>query len=225
MNANAEQLFAAGAYTMAQAAAFAEVRDVSKVRRWLFGSGISRAALIPFYGEDEVVSFIDLVQLMAIRDIRNTRRISLDKIRQTIDTAQRYGIQYPFARKHQTYLFADDVVIQLADGQVIGATGKYKNDRLIPEVAVHPLDDLGFDDDGYANLYTPEEEAGRRIVLSPTNRFGAPVLQPCNYTVEALVCAVQAEGSVLRAARALEVDEKDILMAIRYEERLDRAAA
>src|SRR5688572_30726518 len=94
--------FEAGAYTLAQIAALAEVRNHSKVSRWLFGAGDLARTIIPYYGADhELLSFIDLIQVMAIRDILNTplkksrraesskrhRGISLRKIRQTIDIA------------------------------------------------------------------------------------------------------------------------------------------
>src|SRR4051794_6634267 len=101
-----EQLLVGGAYTHAEASTFARVQNVAKVRRWLFGSDVGRAALIPYYGEDRgVVSFFDVIQLMAIRDIRSNHHIGLDTIRQTIETAKQRGIDYPFAQRHQTFVF------------------------------------------------------------------------------------------------------------------------
>ena len=226
MVATAHNLIHSGAYTLDQLAAFAGIGSTAKARRWLFGSNSGEAAVIPMYGRDESLSsFVDMVQLMAIRDIRLHRKISLDKIRETILVASGMGISYPFARKHQTYVFMDDVVIRLSDGSIVGATGKYRHDLLMEPIVERYMQDIGFDADGLAVEYTPMRDRGSRIVLSPKHRFGAPVVLPCNYTVETLVCAVQSEGSVLRAARTFGVDQADVRLALRYDESLRREPA
>jgi len=225
-HASTSQILTAGAYTVQQAAILAEVPNVAKVRRWLFGTARHESAVHPYYGEGEgLVSFVDLAQIMAIRDIRRTRRVSLGKIRETIESARRYGVHFPFARKHQAFAFGNEVVIRLADGVTIGATGKVKDDQLIEAVAVHRDEDIGFDAKGLANSYTPLKADGRYILLRANVRFGAPVVMPCNYTVESLVSAVDSEGTVLRASRAFGVDPADVELALQYEQRLARAAA
>lgn len=168
-----------------------------------------------------IVTFVDFVQTMAIRSIRQQKRLSLQKIRQTVEASKELGVQYPFARKHQTFLFEDDVVIRLADKRLIQVTGKYKHSQLIRQVVELYMDDLGFDEEGLANLYTPMKEGeDRKIVLDPTQRFGAPLVLPCNYTVETLVQMVRAEGSIADAADACDVEEADVKIALRYEDML-----
>jgi len=226
MKSTSYNLVEHGAYTIAQLATFAEIRHWSKVKRWLFGSSTGAAALEPFAPDPEIVSFVDLAQVMAVRNILAKRQVSLQRIREAIQTATEHGVRYPFAQKHQAWVQpSGHVAIRLENGLVIGATGKNKHHGFIEKYAVHPVDDLGFDASGMASSYTPEHEKGRKIVLRPGVRFGAPVVVPCGYTVETLVCAVEAEGSILKAARVVGVDQGDIRLAIRYDERLNRIAA
>jgi hypothetical protein len=210
-----------GVYTPDQAARLLRLRaDV--VHRWVYGGDTGDAALIPFDPSfrGEFVTFIDLIQSMAVREIRNTHRLSLQKIRQSVEAARKHGIEYPFARKHRAYAFHDDVVIRLDDGRLVQITGKYKENQLIEPVVYPFLDDLGFDDRGLANLYEPMKRGFRRVALTPSRSFGAPVILPSGYLVKTLVNAFYAEGGVDAAARICDVHQDDITLAVEYEKSL-----
>jgi uncharacterized protein (DUF433 family) len=217
-----------GLYTPAQAAYLARV-PVQTMNRWVHGSPTGSPAMRGQLREDpeRTVTFLDLVQAMAIRAIRREKKIPLPKIRQFIDAVERdYGIRYPFAQQHQTYLFEDELVLKTAEGQLIEITGKYKNQPLIREVVELYMDHLSFDPVSHlASCYRPMRESERYILIDPSRRLGQPLVMPCGYSVGALVQAVRAEGSVSAAAKVHAVSEADIRLAQQYDDHLAGAAA
>jgi uncharacterized protein (DUF433 family) len=219
-------IFTEGVYTIDQAARLARLSP-RVMKAWMDGEGRQEPAVIRRLPKNTagVVGFIDLIQALAIRAIRMNRRLSLQKIRETINAAKLLGIDYPFARKHQTYLFSDDVVVRLPDDQLIQVTGRYRQQHLLNPIVELYLDDLSFDDDGLALQYTPLREDGRSIVIDPKMKYGAPVLMPSGFTVGTLVGAVESEGSIEGAADAFGLENADIKFALRYDDLLAGMAA
>lgn len=214
-----------GVYTPDQAARLLGIRE-GMVKRWIYGSAAGGAALIPQYPnhQGDLVTFVDLVQAMAVRQIRQSKALSLQKIRATIEAADKHGVNYPFARKHTTYVFHDDVVLRLNSGNLIQVTGKYKEQHLLEPIVQNYLDDMGFDDDGLVDEYVPMQQGFRKVVLKPTVNFGAPTVFPCGYTVRTLLDALDAEGSVESAANVCDVHHEDVRVAAAYENTLRNAA-
>lgn len=229
MVATAETILTGGIYTLEQTAHLSRLSP-RILRRWLDGGVGREPALLRHMPKNEaqVFSFVDLVQALAIRALRKERRLSLQKIRDTINRAKELGIEYPFARKHQTYLFADEVVLEVA-GTLVTVTGQHNRQQLIRPIVELYLDDLSYDESGLANEYVPQREGDRegdrKIVIRPTLKFGAPVVMPCGYTVSALINAVDSEGSILDAADAFGVEEDDVKFALRYDDMLVGTAA
>lgn len=214
-----------GAYTPDQAARLLGVRP-GMVQRWIYGDGLGSAALLAQFPDHvgELVTFIDFIQTMAIRDIRQQKQLSLQKIRKTVEAAKKHGIDYPFARQHTTYVFNDDVVLRLNDDRLIQVTGKYKEQDLIKPVVERYMEDLGFDDHGLASSYVPMQRGFRKVVYQPNINYGAPTIMPCRYTVSTLLDAVEAEGGIEQAANICDVNTEDVRLAVDYESKL-RAAA
>ena len=157
---------------------------------------------------------------MAIREIRCQKRVSLQKIRKTVQKAKENGILFPFATKHTTFVFADDVVLRLNSGQLIQATGKYQNNKLLEPVVYEYLEDIGFDGQGLAQEYVPIRRAHRSVTLSPTINYGSPTVLPCGYTVATLLNSVATEGGVDQAADACGVHHVEVELAQEYEAKL-----
>ena len=239
MVAPASNIFVEGIYTIEEAAHLARVKPRS-LRRWLDGEGGKEPALLRRIPKNDAgaLGFVDLVQAMAVRAIRQKEIksargkdpviVSLQKLRKTVEEAERLGIQYPFARRHKTYLFRDDVVIEFEDGTLITVTGEYRQQHLMKPVVELYLEDLSFDPhSGLANEYVPLRDTNdeRRVVIRPTLKYGAPVVMPSGFAVSSLVDAVDSEGSIAAAADMYEVDEADIKLALRYEDILAGSAA
>ena len=224
--ANPDAILTEGLYTIDQAARLARLSP-QILYRWFDGTSDSPPAMIrriPKNGAN-VVSFIDLMQALAIRALRKQNRISLQKVRLTVKAAEQTGHPHPFALQHRTFLFDDDIVIELYNGDLIQVTGKYKQQQLIRPVVELYLEDVGFDLFGKANSYTPMREGDRKIVIQPTIKFGAPVVMPCGYTVSAILDAVESEGSIEAAASAFEIEQDDVKFALRYDDLLAGIAA
>jgi len=207
-----------GAYTPATAAALLGV-NTAKILRWVYGTTNAEPAIVPQHRDfrGEIITFLDLIQAMAIRNIRNQRSVSLQKIRATVIKAREYGILYPLAKKHTTFVFNDDVVLRLDDGSLIQATGRYHDNQLIEPVVYEYLDDLGWDDRGFASAYRPIRRGYRLVTLDPRINYGAPTVMPCRYTVTTLLNAVESEGDENRAAAACGVHPIDVQLAREFE--------
>jgi DNA-binding transcriptional MerR regulator len=123
-------IFREGIYTVEQVAHLARLSPRT-LRRWFDGEGEGEPALIRRIPKNDaqVFGFLDLVQSLAIRALRNTGKLSLQKIRQTITEAEKLGVQYPFARDHKTFVFADDVVIDV-NGQLFQVRDDIGNNSL-----------------------------------------------------------------------------------------------
>ena len=222
------EMVGSGAYSISEAALYARVSP-EKMARWLLGTSHSRpavkSALELERNPEHWVTFYDLIQCLAIRDIRNRRKIPLDVIRQTIDTAeQMYGIKYPFARKHVTKLFGDQISLNIDGYGLVEASGGHRNQFQMMPVIERYLDDLSWDGDGLAEAYTPLRYDGFSVVIDRRIQFGEPVVRPGRYTARTLYDAYAAEGGMQEAAKAYGVQPGAIDIARRYFDMLSLAA-
>ncbi|MFO0840420.1 MAG: hypothetical protein U1D55_18080 [Phycisphaerae bacterium] len=230
-NAKRERLVSAihdwtslGAYTPRQASSLLHIRPDMAVR-WIYGSGNRGSAVAPQYPNHrgELLTFVDLVQAMAIRDMRLAKRLSLQKIRQTFEAAKALGVHFPFAKSHTAYVFHDDIVLRLDNDTLIQVTGKYKLQQLSEPIVYSYLRELSFDDRGLANAFVPVRKKFRSIELNPRVNYGAPTVMPCKYTVATLVSAFDAEGGFDEAADICDVNPLDVKLAVAYENSLSAA--
>ena len=210
-----------GLYTPAQAAYMARV-PVQTISRWVHGSGQGAPAIRPQLSKDaeQTVTFLDFVQTMAIRAIRKEKKVPLAKIREFVDHVEhKFGIKYPFARPHTTYLFDDEIVLRHR-GDIIQITGQYKDQDLIRPVVEIYMSDLHFVDD-LAAFYIPMTGTqSRHILIDPHKRMGHPIVMPCGYSVQAILDAVMAEGTAENAAKAGGIDLEDVQLAQKYDDYL-----
>ena len=199
-----------GLYTPAEAAFYARVSQ-RMMTRWVFGDRDGRPAIHRQLDDtsEKVVTFLDFIQTLAVREVRNRHNLSLGKVRQGVDAArQRYGIDYPLARKHTIFLFSDqqgrghgEIIIRLPtdrdtiEDQYVQLTGKRSGNRMFSSVVEMFLDDLQFDPaSGLASLYRPLVHNNASVVLDPRCHFGEPVVNPGGYSVEAALARHEYRG-------------------------------
>lgn len=226
MTAVPKQHLGTGIYSVPEAALYARV-STAVLSRWVFGTASGQPVIEPQYGRDErVVSFLDLVQTLAVREIRLQRKVPLSKFRQAIRLAkERFGLDHPFARRHCTYLLGDELVIRPGPSrdEYVEASGRHTGQRLFPFVEMY-LENLDFATDGLAakyRIYTGPVP----VTMDPSVRFGEPLL-PSGYTPFALWDAIKAEGGIDRAARAYGVPVEEVQTAYRFvSDHLGRVAA
>jgi uncharacterized protein (DUF433 family) len=221
-----------GIYSPTEAAFYARVSP-RMMSRWVFGAANGQPVIERQLREstDKVVTFLDFVQTLAVREVRNRHGIPLQRIRQGVDEARkRYGVEYPLARRHTIYLFSDQkgeghgqIVIRRPDDldgigdQFIQVTGRGRKNLLMRPVVEMFLQDLQFDPKtGLASEYRPMTEEGASIVLNPHRRFGEPIVDPSGYTAETLWDATNIEGGIEAAAAAFGVTADEVKLANRY---------
>ena len=84
MSEKSNQFLGKGMYTVAEAALYCRV-TTAMMTRWLFGTASGEPVMVPQFGtEERLVSFLDLVQTLAIREIRNQHKVPLPKFRQAL---------------------------------------------------------------------------------------------------------------------------------------------
>jgi hypothetical protein len=199
-----------GIYTVSEAALYARVAP-QLMARWLFGSARGIAVIDPqFDPRDRLVSFLDLVQTLAIREIRIQKRLPLVKFRQAIKSAKDYlHLDHPFARRHCTYLWGEDLVIRSPDNdEFLEASGKYRGQVLFPFVETY-LEHLDFAEDGLAHLYNIYKSRDVSIIMNPKIRFGEPLL-PSGYSAMNVWESITTEGGIGEAARVHGISKEEV---------------
>ncbi len=224
---NASHYLGIGMYTPSEAAMYARVKT-QLISRWVHGSASGSAAFRAQLQDDEskTVTFLDLIQAMAIRAIRTQEHtVTLQAIRQAVDFAATQGIQYPFARKHTTYILGNKILIQTPGYDLLEASGKHRGQANMRKIVEVYMQDVGFDADGLANRFTAFQEDGVKIILNPGYKFGEPTVHPSGHTAWTLWEACHSEGGIKEAAKAYGVKEKEVLVAYRYVETIRPATA
>lgn len=221
-----EPRIGSGLYTVKEAALFARV-PARRLNRWLFGESDKKAVLTPQFGRGEkLVSFLDLVQALAIREIQLQHHVDLKRFRQAVDWARKsLRIDYPFARRHFTYLYGKELVIEFRKGQYVEVSGKHVGQGLLKEIVQSYLLDLSFDSTGLAReftIYTSRDQVP--VVMDPERNFGAPLL-PSGYSALAIAEAVVAEGGIPQAAAAYGILREEADAAYKFMDYLGATVA
>lgn len=233
-SATQANLLGIGIYSPEEAAMYARV-TTRTIQRWIFGDGSGSAVLrsqLAQTGDDEkLVTFLDFVQVMAVRQVRIAeKRFPLQKIRKACDlAATKYGLDYPLAAKeHRIYLFgpkdkpaACDMVILFGKDEedknrYVQLTGSGTGNIVMADIAEPFMNQLKFGESPFAEEYTAWQKDGRRIVMNPHHRLGEPYLPSCGYTAQGLWEAYAAEGGVDNAAHAYGVDREDVELVCEY---------
>jgi uncharacterized protein (DUF433 family) len=173
----------------------------------------------PQFDDDEKrVTFLDFVQTLAIRSIRIAHKVPLQKIREAVDRAsQHYQIDFPFARRHTTYLDGKEILIDLPErGSLVELSGKTPHQTVMRPIVEVYMKDLGWGAGGLASNYKAFEWHQLAIMMNPRRRFGEPVVEACGHTARTLWEACTAEGSVEAAAEAYGVESDHVELAYRY---------
>jgi len=225
-------LLGKGIFTLAEAAFLARVRTQT-MTRWLFGDLRGDSVIASEFSEQDenVVSFLDFVQALAIRAIRVRHKVPLQRIRQAYEEAQeKYNVKYPFATQHTTFLLGDSntIVIHLGNDDYRELAGPSKGNRMITQVVEPYLHDLRFDGK-IASEYCawPPRAANdaRRVIMNPKRSFGEPIITTSGYTAQTLWEAYGVEGGTEAAARAFGISTDDVELACEYYDHLKGTSA
>jgi len=232
------ELLGVGLYSTFDAALYARVSP-QLIARWIYGTTKGDPVFEPQLGrsEERDITFLDFVQALAIRRIRNERPgVSLQKIREAYFRARNeFGEPYPFALESTRIgLFGPPDIprrqeIWLCVGKAEGEarkyfqlTGKKSGNQLIGEVVRTYAHRLVFDETTqlarkYIAYPTGKPvDTGERIAMDPEVRFGEPFVESCGYTARTLYDAYQSEGTPERAAEIYGVSLEHMTLVIEY---------
>jgi hypothetical protein len=228
----AKSLLGVGLYSVSEAALYARV-PTRTLSRWVYGDRSGEQVILPELDEqngDKVVTFLDFVQALAIRRIRQERRVSLPKLREAYFRARdEFKVPYPLALDNTRIgLFGppddpsrQEVYICLektedAVRQYFQLTGKKHGNQLIGEVVKTYSKRLIYDESGLATRYIAYKTDDGTIMMDPEVRFGEPYAEDVGYTARTLFDAYQSEGSVTRAAEVYGVPPNLVELAVEY---------
>lgn len=224
MIAHAEQLIGMGLYTPGEAARYAKVTP-QLLNRWVFGSKAGEPvvnAQIEYPDlKGRTVSFLDLMQVLTIRNLRmqpsRDRRPALQRIREAVDIARRdHRIEFPLARRHRLAVFDGSVFIQIGGDWIGVSRGRDRGQILEPNIVEPFIEDFTFGPDELPERWTPLSDGKLRVSFDPRRRFGQPTLEPYGILVEALANQFYVEESYERAADAFEVEPDAVRFAVKY---------
>lgn len=207
-----------GLYTVQEAAWYARMHPAT-LHRWLKGNGVGDRVFQSEGDIDRTINFLEFIQALAVRNLRIHYKVPLASIRNALNTAkEEFQIEYPFARRHTTFLFGKNLWIRPDDetGSMVQISGKERGQTGMTSVIEPFMKDVSFDSAGLANRYTAFQKNRCEIIMDPAVRFGEPLLQGCGYTPLALFEAAKAEGSVKNAASLYGVTEAQVETCIDY---------
>lgn len=222
--------FGTGLFCAEEAAFYARIHPAT-MKRWLDGGTSGNRVFqseMAEHADQKFATFLDFVQAMAIRSIRTRpgAKISLQKIRATVNYAESRGVRYPFARVHTTFWDGRDIHIKVNGTDYVQATGvNIHQASLSPIVETYMLDLTFNPETGLANRFRAFTYNGCDIFMDPEIRFGEPVVESCGYTARTLWEAVETEGSIDAAAHAYGLKSNEVECAIRYQDFLIPKAA
>ncbi|MCW8131719.1 MAG: hypothetical protein KIS92_15340 [Planctomycetota bacterium] len=170
--------------------------------------------------DKRIVTFLDFIQVLAIRTIRQYYDIPLGKIRDGVVFAQRkFGISHLFAHKVNCYVLGKEMYVEFPSKEriTIQISGKQKGQLAMPEVIQLYSEKLSFSDGGLVTRFTPFTYKHYEVIMDPKVRFGQPFSNASGHTVATLLNASKTEGSIDAAAKVFGVQKTDVQMAIEYE--------
>lgn len=207
-----------GLFTVAEAALYARV-STKLISRWIYGTKADESVINPQYGSDErVVSFLDFVQTLAIREIRNTDNIPLQKIRQAVKLAKtKYGMEYPFAMHNVTFWDGNEVVIcPTGDefGPIVQASGKQVGQQYLKFMWGY-MDKLEFRHGTICDLYGIFKHKETTIKMDPKIRFGEPMM-PSGYSASHIWDAIHVERGVENVSKIYNIPLQEVETVNRF---------
>jgi uncharacterized protein (DUF433 family) len=210
-----------GLYSIAEAARYARV-PTATIRNWFFPSK-SRPAMQRGEidsAEEKALTFLDFVELLAVRSLRVDYQVSLSTIRQAIEFAQKeFEVQHVFAHAdHKTFIDPKKKLHITISGNPnpMKMGGKGAGQLFFQQCIEGFMKDLAFNEDKMASLYTTAQYGDQRIIMNPAFRFGEPIMEENGYPADVLWRGVIAEGSFERAATLYDASVPSVQAAYRY---------
>ena len=217
------------------------------IRRWLFGYHYlktpgktnSRVDLAPLWVselanedfDEDVLSFRDLLELRFIREF-TLHGVSMQVIRRCLKNAtDLYGVSHPMTlprfKTDGKTIYAEALHEEAKENSLVDLKSRQSvfKDIIRPSLYAGIVYDA---DRKHASKWYPDASRNRRspIVIDPERQFGTPIIEKTGTPTSVIHASYLAEGASPDAravtARVYDVALRDVDIAIRFEEHLQR---
>lgn len=212
-----------GLYTVPMAARILH-EDGIRIRSWINGAHHSEAPPIihrqlPMINGKTVLGFLDLIEARFIKHFKDLK-LSSQTIRKIAERLrERHDTDHPFATNKAFRTDGKTILMEIADDEEKQILNLLNDNFEMGEIVEQSLFDSILYADDLAYRWHPSP-AHPRVVLDPNYAFGRPVLEGIWIPTDTLIAAYNAEGEAAAVAEDFEIDEKDVLQAVAYEESL-----
>jgi uncharacterized protein (DUF433 family) len=213
-----------GLYTVPMAARILR-EEGTRIRSWINGTAHSEAPPIihrqlPLIGGKTVLGFLDLIEARFIKHFKDLG-LSSQTIRKIAERLRaRHHTDHPFATNKAFRTDGKTILMEIAadeEKKILNLLND--NFEMAPIVEPSLFDSILYADD-LAYRWHPSPSEHPRVVLDPNFAFGRPVLEGIWIPTDTLASAFTAEGEGRAVAEDFDIDEKDVLQAVAYEESL-----
>lgn len=228
-----------GVYTLPDAGRLVGASPAS-IKRWLFGYKYSKPSRarkdyeseplwLPQYAQhdlgERVIGFHDLLEIRIVREFI-ARGVPLLVVRHCLDTAREiFKGDYPLTRRR--FLTDGATIFDEATKGPDGESGllDLRKRQFVFRTIIKDSLYAGIEYDGNnARRWYPEGKS-HAVVVDPEIQFGHPIIERTGVPTRALYAAWLAEGKKRAlVARQYQVEPRDVDTAVRYEEKLRKAA-
>jgi uncharacterized protein (DUF433 family) len=215
-------IFGEGIYRPREAARLIGVSP-QEVLRWTRGSGPSEPiwkAHYQYLDDATEVSFLDLVELRAVRALR-AGGVSLQAIRYAIRLAQdKFGISRPLSTV-QFMTDGPEILMDAAekDGELVSLSKKRPTQKVFKRLVEQSVSDLEYEG---SQITRWRPRTSRHVVIDPARSFGAPLIDEAGVSTEMVYREWDRVRDYKSVSRLYEIPEHMVRDAVHFEDRLSQ---
>lgn len=218
--------FAAGFYTVREAARLLNMPNAGVIAAWLKGRGRNGAPVIrrqyaPI-GNAQELGFLDLIE---VRFIEHFRKLgySLQSLRKAAETARdELKCEHPFALYGAKFVAErKNIFLTVArnerDSKLLNlVTKQYAMYAVLEDVLSRGL---SFDPtSGLAERWRPRDREFPHVIIDPRVAYGQPIIEPVGVPTDSIFATWNAEGGDFKVvADWFEIDELTAKEAVEFE--------
>jgi uncharacterized protein (DUF433 family) len=196
------------------------------VLRWTRGSGPNEPiwnAHYQFLNDTTEISFLDLIELRAVRALRQNG-ISIQAIRYAISFAKdAFGIDRPLsavAFKTDGPEILMDAIEK--DGELVSLAKKRPGQKVFRKIIDQSVSGLEYED---SRLMRWRPDIAKHVVIDPSRAFGAPLIDETGISTQVLHREWDRSRDFKYVSKLYEIDDSLVKDAVLYEDRLNQIAS
>ena len=206
-------------YTFGEAAHLAHV-SASTVRNWVLGYRDIQPLFTSTNGQDPMVSFIQLIEIVVAARFRKADHVSYQRVRSAYENAKNlYQLSYPFA--HLTLEAIGRHIVQWLNTDEPDVSLQTLDDPqqwTLPGLVAEAMAQLDYEEDLAARWYPVGKDVP--IVVDPRMSAGTPTIKGRGVTIQVIRKRFKAGQNMEFIAKDFELEQSVIEEAVRYAEQV-----